>query len=706
MMTRGENTLAKYSRNIRVAWAWEEAQKTIKDDLDRYAATQKLIADERSTLKSLEESLRTKQQVPGSMDDLLKTMFGEDILREQTAKNEAAAASASAQKRADAANPALTVPQKLQDAILAYSRNKTPALYNALTAAAVEAVRNKSLPQEKVNTIIGQLPAPPGQGMPSAASKAQQAAADVLDRAVMAPATGGGTTIKSTLTPTEEKLKNAQAQAALEQLGQQGEFGYFGGSTGAAKAALRESEPAPEGSGFKTEQDALQAYLAAIGDGTATKEEFGDRDLAFAKKVYDRAKEEGSYQNKDKRLFNDTYLSQAKRVSSLEAEAQKGPGFDDPMVEAARRSLKLQGVNVDDPFVQYKGTYLYEILPGAAKLSDEVIAEMQKDPSFKLTPATKAQQAAQSMLDGGADPSRIRQQLAKGNPPEFVKEAMEYIAAREIIQKEKATTDKPQTQRQKQEEFKKQQMMIRKEAEALRAEREAETNSRVAPPPVSSREELIRRMQNPLTADETMSIAPTREDAVLAAGSSALPSIAEPQASSREELIRRMSPTPPVLGTIETTTEEQAGFVDTTDPAKTEYIQNRDGTYTVAPGFEGAGTVINNPKGIAALNKVFGVGAPAPTRKSTPRPPIGGPAAPAAPAAPRVLEVPEVSFPAPAAPVTPAPAPAGSGKTAQRIATLRQIQALRAKMAAAGATSPEDQAALDSLNERLIKLDE
>ena len=125
-----------------------------------------------------------------------------------------------------------------------------------------------------------------------------------------------------------------------------GPSGVVGGYEGKAVADLRAQTKAPESTSYATAEDAYKASLAAVANGTLSRDDFeSDEDFAYAKDIYSEAKAKRAYRNDERANFENAVLTARKEVADLEVKRaqQIGTTYDDPAQESIRRELTARG---------------------------------------------------------------------------------------------------------------------------------------------------------------------------------------------------------------------------------------------------------------------------------------------------------------------------------------------------------------------------
>jgi hypothetical protein len=361
--------LEQYSAAVRAKNTYDAIVRDIRDERQQLQALNQLIQSERNTLAQLESGFATQGTEQGLASEILKATYS----------SEAMAAQIAAQTKAAGAQ-AVAVPGELVAMVnQARERRAGPITAADANQAGMLAVsllgrRDRPMTQQAADATLAYLEALPN--LPAGTlQRARQAAGRVADR----PTRGPGA---PALTP-EQAAQEAGRQRALA-VYHSSPQGYVGAFEGEAEARKRKSTTAPADTAFATADDALSAYLDMLEDGVASADELAritgrtaeeaERDFRYAKGVYADAKAKGAYQNRQKKYFEPSWLSQAARVSQLERQLREATPEEQRSVteEAARRVLQERGLDPDDIYLQFRGTPKYDYLRTADRIFGEV----------------------------------------------------------------------------------------------------------------------------------------------------------------------------------------------------------------------------------------------------------------------------------------------------------------------------------------------
>jgi len=200
------------------------------------------------------------------------------------------------------------------------------------------------------------------------------------------------------LAPEEQAAERA-LQQQLEAAFFAGPAGIRGGYDGQAIVERRASTAAPEGVSFSTEEDAFQAALAALQDGTLAAEDFAsEEDFAFAKALYDEAAAKQAYRNDQRVNFESEVLTSRQRVAELQQARATAPGaqYTDPGRERARRELIARGYDPElnqGRYLQFQKSPYYKAMVEADDILQSVISADQE-----LQAVGKAQRLAADLI--------------------------------------------------------------------------------------------------------------------------------------------------------------------------------------------------------------------------------------------------------------------------------------------------------------------
>ena len=387
MPAKSQTYLEQYSAARRAASTYDAVVRDIRDERQQLQALQQLIQSERNTLAQLEAGLATERTSQGIADEVLKATYSSEALAAQLAAQTSAAGAAA---RAVPREVVSLVEQAGADgALQAGEANRAGMLAVSLLGRT-----DRPLTQQAADATLAYLEALPN--LPGGTlQRARQAAGRVAQR----PTRGPGA---PALTP-EQAAQEAGRQRALEAVYHSSPLGYVGAFEGEAIAKRRRSSPAPGDTSFATADDALTSYLDMLEDGIASAEELAritgtdpeqaERDFRFAKGVYADAKAVGAYQNRQRKYFEPSWLSQAARVTQLQRSLQQATPEVQRSVseEAARRVLQQRGLDPDDKYLSFRGTPKYDYLRAA----DRIYAEVPDE----LVPSTKVQRSVATLLD-------------------------------------------------------------------------------------------------------------------------------------------------------------------------------------------------------------------------------------------------------------------------------------------------------------------
>jgi len=361
MASRSEQYRDQYARAVAAAQRWQLIQSQVADERDQYRYLQSLAISERQNLTQLEELFRTPPADFGQAAELLKLQYAsEDAARQQAAG--AALGRARAQR----------LPVELRTQLEAISRGPGRNVEAARTAMLELVGSGSGLTQPQVDEVL-QLAR--GALDPAAVADLEAVAARAKRRAVPSG--------KARALSPEEQAREEALGRTLEAVYFQGPQGIVGGYEGQALVDERKRTVAPKGSRFSTAEDAFNAYLALMNDGSASIEEFAaatgaaadevQADFEFAKGLYDEAKAKGAFRNDQRKFFDPAWLTSAQNVARLEREAEAArPEWDDALQEAAKRELRARGIDPEDPHAKYKGSPLHTYLTTADRIYGEV----------------------------------------------------------------------------------------------------------------------------------------------------------------------------------------------------------------------------------------------------------------------------------------------------------------------------------------------
>ena len=377
MARRLDPIVAAYEAREKYAQSVRRIEGNIADEQQRFLALQSFAQSARSEFNALDTVLSSVPDQSGIADELLRGVAAKDIA---VARQRAGAAGA--RKRAT------TTPREYQADI---SRATVDSVGDvARSIIRLDRTAEAPMTREQVSAVAQALDA---KGL------AKDLVADFLRSAGTRKAATAGAVGELSADQLEIQAKVDRA-AEILQFG--GPDGIVGGFEGEAIALRRKSKALTPGELFATEEDAYKAYLSMLDDGRATVEEIAvlypaadaasaKKALATAQRVYNEAKASKAFRNDEKKFFSERYISQARRVSDMEAEVSRiRPQYQDPALEALRRGLVAQGVDPDDPYLEFLGKPMYEY----AKRADALLEDVAGDELVAVT----AQQTAISRL--------------------------------------------------------------------------------------------------------------------------------------------------------------------------------------------------------------------------------------------------------------------------------------------------------------------
>ena len=377
MARRLDPIVAAYEAREKYAQGVRRIEGNIADEQQRFLALQSFAQSARSEFNALDTVLSSVPDQSGIADELLRGVAAKDI--------------AAARQRAGAAGArkrATTTPREYQADISRATEDSVGDVARSIIR--LDQTAEAPMTREQVSAVAQALDA---KGL------AKDLVADFLRSAGTRKAATAGAVGELSADQLEIQAKVDRA-AEILQFG--GPDGIVGGFEGEAIALRRKSKALTPGELFATEEDAYKAYLSMLDDGRATVEEIAvlypaadaasaKKALATAQRVYNEAKASKAFRNDEKKFFSERYISQARRVSDMEAEVSRiRPQYQDPALEALRRGLVAQGVDPDDPYLEFLGKPMYEY----AKRADALLEDVAGDELVAVT----AQQTAISRL--------------------------------------------------------------------------------------------------------------------------------------------------------------------------------------------------------------------------------------------------------------------------------------------------------------------
>jgi hypothetical protein len=423
MPLRFESYLDRYSAAARAASRWQEIQRNVADDFARKQELEALIASERQNILEL-EAIYEQGPVPISV--------AQEAMRQFNAKDIAQLELRAALSR---------LPKIKKDEItLALEEG----YINNAEVVATQLI-NEGLSPKASSELLATLKR---GGMPRTK----------LDEIAAKAKAGPGVSIGKADTGVRAAEESRQRAIALEMLAMSSPEAAVGGLE--AGAAMEERLALlPEGASqtFATAQEALESYTGLLADGAATVEEFAEargitdpeqaqQEYLFAKRVYAQAKAEGSYARKDRKFFEDRWLEQAASLaqSERELESLRARVGDDPEREALRREAKARGIDLDDPYWQYRNTPLHGYLKGADRLYDEVGGDVQPATRDQKITADLIRQMDAAGIDW--DVRELKKRLRKVMDDDQLNDAVSFALAYDRAEQVKAEGERPTQQ--------------------------------------------------------------------------------------------------------------------------------------------------------------------------------------------------------------------------------------------------------------------
>ena len=326
--------IEQYARSVAAFQRYQDITRDIQAEQDRLNYLDSLVQSERQNLTNLQEVFRVRPQDLGSAQALLQQQYAsEDAERRRVAAGAAGRAAGlqlSREQRAELR--ALTVGAGRQP-VTAVSRALELITADTTPEQGAEIVRlleRGGIEEREIDTVRQQLEQVARGRAPSGAPRA--------------------------VSPEEQAAERA-LQQQLEAAFFAGPAGIRGGYDGQAIVERREQTAAPKGLSFSTEQDAFEAALTAMQDGTLAAEDFASQeDYEFAKALYDEAKAKKAYRNDQRANFETEVLQSRARIAQLEQARAEAPGaqYTDPGRERARRELVARGYDPE----RNQGRYL------------------------------------------------------------------------------------------------------------------------------------------------------------------------------------------------------------------------------------------------------------------------------------------------------------------------------------------------------------
>ena len=413
--------LEQYARTVSAFQRYQDITRDIQAEQDRLNYLDSLVQSERQNLTNLQEVFRVRPQDLGSAQALLQQQYAsEDAERRRVAAGAAGRAAGLQLPREQRAElRALTVGAGRQP-VTAVSRALELITADTTPEQGAEIVRlleRGGIEEREIDTVRQQLEQVARGRAPSGAPRA--------------------------VSPEEQAAERA-LQQQLEAAFFAGPAGIRGGYDGQAIVERREQTAAPKGLSFSTEQDAFEAALTAMQDGTLAAEDFASaEDFEFAKALYDEAKAKKAYRNDQRANFETEVLQSRARISQLEQARAEAPGaqYTDPGRERARRELVARGYDPErnqGRYLQYQQSPYYNTMIRADDILNEVLSE-----DVELEAVTKPQRLARDLvrqLDAAGRPydiKKLERQLGKALKGDDLQEALAFALA----EKEYSTTN-------------------------------------------------------------------------------------------------------------------------------------------------------------------------------------------------------------------------------------------------------------------------
>jgi hypothetical protein len=419
-----------YARTAAAFQRYQDISRDIQAEQDRLNYLDSLIQSERQNLTNLNEVFRVRPQDLGSAQALLQqTYASEDAERRRVAAGAAGRAAG------------LQLPREArQDIQRLLAEGKTVDARDA----ALRLITADTTP-EQGRELVGLLQ----RGGLEAAGLEQ--VRGQLQRIARGRAPSGAA---RALAPEEQAAERA-LQQQLEAAFFAGPAGIRGGYDGQAIVERRASTAAPEGVSFSTEEDAFQAALAALQDGTLAAEDFAsEEDFAFAKALYDEAAAKQAYRNDQRVNFEAEVLTSRQRVAELQQARATAPGaqYTDPGRERARRELIARGYDPElnqGRYLQYQKSPYYKAMVEADDILNSLVAE-----DVELQAVGKAQRLAADLirqLDATGRPydiTKVEKQLGKVLKGEELQQGLAFaLATKEYDARNLASPNQRELQR-------------------------------------------------------------------------------------------------------------------------------------------------------------------------------------------------------------------------------------------------------------------
>ena len=422
--------IENYARTAAAFQRYQDISRDIQAEQDRLNYLDSLIQSERQNLTNLNEVFRVRPQDLGSAQALLQqTYASEDAERRRVAAG-AAGRAAGLQLPREARQDiqrllAQGKPVEARDAALRLITADTTPEQGRELAGLLE---RGGLEAAGLDQVRGQLQRIARGRAPSGAARA--------------------------LAPEEQAAERA-LQQQLEAAFFAGPAGIRGGYDGQAIVERRASTAAPEGVSFSTEEDAFQAALAALQDGTLAAEDFAsEEDFAFAKALYDEASAKQAYRNDQRVNFEAEVLTSRQRVAELQQARATAPGaqYTDPGRERARRELIARGYDPElnqGRYLQFQKSPYYKAMVEADDILNSLVAE-----DVELQAVGKSQRLAADLirqLDATGRPydiKKVEKQLGKVLKGEELQQGLAFaLATKEYDARNLASPNQRELQR-------------------------------------------------------------------------------------------------------------------------------------------------------------------------------------------------------------------------------------------------------------------
>jgi len=419
-----------YARTAAAFQRYQDISRDIQAEQDRLNYLDSLIQSERQNLTNLNEVFRVRPQDLGSAQALLQqTYASEDAERRRVAAGAAGrAAGLQLPREARQDIQRLLAEGKSVDARDAALRLITADTTPEQGRELVGLLQRGGLEAAGLDQVRGQLQRIARGRAPSGAARA--------------------------LAPEEQAAERA-LQQQLEAAFFAGPAGIRGGYDGQAIVERRASTAAPEGVSFSTEEDAFQAALAALQDGTLAAEDFAnEEDFAFAKALYDEAAAKQAYRNDQRVNFEAEVLTSRQRVAELQQARATAPGaqYTDPGRERARRELIARGYDPElnqGRYLQYQKSPYYKAMVEADDILNSLVAE-----DVELQAVGKSQRLAADLirqLDATGRPydiKKVEKQLGKVLKGEELQQGLAFaLATKEYDARNLASPNQRELQR-------------------------------------------------------------------------------------------------------------------------------------------------------------------------------------------------------------------------------------------------------------------